>query len=111
MRQVLRYVAALREHRPRPQAAGAVARAHQGTGEHPEEAELFVLLLDLDELLRPNPTRDRQVPGRGAQVLSHRDDVAGRVGQPARGVTVLAPLPVQPLDYGSRCDESSRCWL
>ena len=79
MREVRRDVAALREHRLRPEAPGAVRRAHQRAREHAEEADALGLLLELDELLRLHPAVDGQVPRRRAQVLRDRDDVGAGV--------------------------------
>ena len=91
VREVGGDVAALRDHRLRPEPPGAIGRAHERAGEHAEEADALRLLLELDELLRLDPAGDGQMPRRRPQVLRDRDDVGARIVQVLQ--RLRRPLP------------------
>src|SRR5690606_9649681 len=92
VRQRVRQWAALRGHRPGPEATRAVARAHERPGEDPEEADLLGLLLELDELLWLDPAIDWVVARGGAEVLRDGDDVGTGVVQVTQRLAHLSRL-------------------
>src|SRR6266508_913535 len=63
------------------QPTGPVRRTHEWPGHDTGEPDLLRLVLQFDELLRPDPPLDRVVPHRRTQVLRDRDDLAAGVVQ------------------------------
>ena len=104
--QPARDLAALCDHRLGPEASGAVTGSNQRTRKHTEEADLFGLGLDVEELLGAYPPIHRQVPRRGPQVLRDRDDVGAGVVQVVQRLADLGPILAHAQDEIGLGDES-----
>ncbi|EGJ77981.1 putative lipoyl synthase [Streptomyces sp. Tu6071] len=98
-------------HRLLEEAPGAVRGTDERARHDPRVADLLGLLLQLHELVRLDPALDGVVPGRGAQVLRDRDQLAARLVQVAQCLADLLAGLAHAEDEVRLRDETGRAGL